>query len=184
MDFIGQITPIWQVSPDRSDKRPLATPGVGRLTLGPTVADVTADVLAGCLSLASNSAPDLAWTLLRDARSLSAVHQYRRAVIDAATAAELAITLMMDARLEELDAKNREKIRKNCKSLGGKVEWLPKLGQPLPDGLYESLVDKRNDAVHEGHEVRPADCNTAIAASAAVVEMAYPLRALLGTRQW
>ncbi len=28
---------------------------------------------------------------------------------------------MMDARLEELDAKKREKIRKNCKSLGGKV---------------------------------------------------------------
>jgi hypothetical protein len=68
--------------------------------------------------------------------------------------------------------------------LGSKVDWLPKLGQPLPDGLYESLVDKRNDAVHEGHEVRPADCNTAIAASSAVVEMAYPLPALLGTRQW
>ena len=48
----------------------------------------------------ADDGPSLAWILLRDARSLAAADQRRRAVIDAATAAELAVTAMLDDLLK------------------------------------------------------------------------------------
>jgi len=37
------------------------------------------------------------------------------------------------------------------------------------------LVNKRNDAVHDGRDVDPVDCAAAIEVAAAVVEHAFPL---------
>ena len=84
---LGNKTPIWVVTADGSAKDPFSFPITVDLSLRHVNA-VTADVLQGCLSVASNGFPALAWTLLRDGRSLYKVHQYRRALIDAATAAE------------------------------------------------------------------------------------------------
>ncbi|MGB3287475.1 hypothetical protein [Mycolicibacter algericus] len=177
--------PIWYVSTDRSENKPITFPGTINITYPPPlIPAVTAELLAGCLCLAPQAQPDLAWILLRDARSLAAAGQHRRAVIDAATAAELAITRMMDALLKNFDSGKREALRRKHQTLGSKIALLTKHGQPLADNLYENLVARRNDAVHEGRAIGAGHCDAAIAAAAAVVELEYPLPAVLGGRRW
>jgi hypothetical protein len=79
------------------------------IPVGGGVAGVTFDLLRGCLALAGED-PPLAWILLRDARSLREAGQCRRAVIDAATSAELAVTAMLDDLLK--NPKKRAKPKK------------------------------------------------------------------------
>ena len=79
-------TSIWTVH-ESGEREPLRAGGT--VIQGPErVLGVTATILQDCLALATTE-PPLAWTLLRDARALQNADQYRRAVIDAATAAEL-----------------------------------------------------------------------------------------------
>jgi hypothetical protein len=59
--------------------------------------------------------------------------------------------------------------------LGRKKSLLSALGRPLPDNFQTDLVDKRNDAVHEGAEISRAEARDAIAAALSVVEEAFPL---------
>lgn len=81
------------------------------IPVGGGVAGVTSDLLRGCLALAlAGEDPPLAWILLRDARSLREADQGRRAVIDAATSAELAVTAMLDDLLK--NPKKRAKPKK------------------------------------------------------------------------
>lgn len=182
--IIGGL-PIWHVSAEQSRGEPITFPGTVSITLErPPVAGVTAELLTGCSSVAPGPPPELAWLLLRDARALSAAGQHRRAVIDAATAAELAITRMVDALLEMINAGQREALRKKHQTLGSKIALLTKRGQPLAADLYEQLVARRNDAVHEGRTIGSRHCDIAIAAAATVVELAYPLPAVLGGRRW
>lgn len=57
--------------------------------------------LTACLTLAASQiAPPLEWTFIRDARSLAAAKEYRRAAIDACTASELALTTLIDSKFD------------------------------------------------------------------------------------
>ena len=57
--------------------------------------------LTACLTLAaSQTEPPLEWTFIRDARSLAAAKEYRRAAIDACTASELALTALIDSKFD------------------------------------------------------------------------------------
>ncbi|MET0995644.1 MAG: hypothetical protein ABWY20_16875 [Mycobacterium sp.] len=132
-------------------------------------------MLSGCIALVPDGPPPLAWTLLRDARSLHEVSQHRRAVIDAATAAELAVTKMLDSLLTSHTLTKRAKLLKQNQMLGQKTALLGKLGSPLSQSFYDDLVCKRNDAVHDGVNITPAECEKAIAEAVGVVETAYPL---------
>jgi hypothetical protein len=96
----------------------------------------------------------MAWTLLRDARALQNADQLRRAVIDAATAAELAATKRIDDLLAKETDPHRRQTLSEAKTLGGKARALRDVGDELPENFKTDLVDKRNDAVHEGREVR------------------------------
>lgn len=181
---IGNL-PIWHASAEQSRREPITFPGRMGITLERLpVADVTTELLTGCSSLAPGHPPELAWLLLRDARALSAVGQHRRAIIDAATAAELAITRMLDTLLDRLDAEECEALRKKHQTLGGKIELVESRIRPLPADLYENLVARRNDAVHEGRAIGAGTCDLAIEAAATVVELAHPLPAVLGARRW
>lgn len=182
--MIGGL-PIWHVSAEQSRGEPITFPGRMGIKLERLpVAGVTTELLTGCSSLALGRPPELAWLLLRDARALSAVGQHRRAVIDAATAAELAITQMMDTLLESLGAEECEALRKKHQTLGGKIKLVERRIRPLPADLYENLVARRNDAVHEGRAIGAGHGDLAIEAAATVVELAYPLPAVLGARRW
>jgi hypothetical protein len=103
---LGNTSPIWQVREDGTDVTVFPKPF--RATVGHGLVNaVTAEVLRGCLSAAAEDSSPLAWTLVRDARSLHEAGQYRRAVIDAATAAELAATAILDTRLEDVEEEVR-----------------------------------------------------------------------------
>lgn len=147
----------------------------GTVIRGPErVIGVTAEILQDCAALAATP-PALAWRLLRDARALQNADQLRRAVIDAATAAELAATKRIDDLLaNEADPKRQEILRK-AKTLGRKAKALEKVGEELPANFYIDLVDRRNDAVHEGIEVRYPEWEAALRAALALVERVFPL---------
>lgn len=131
---------------------------------------LTSAQLNQCMRLARNSArPAIEWRLIADARSLSVAHEYRRAVLEAGTAAELALTALLEP---EVSSGLRE-----GKTLGGlkdlALEWIP---HKVPVQLKEDLVDPRNDAMHRARDDVSRDTALkAIAKAAEVVGRAYPL---------
>jgi hypothetical protein len=179
---LGYKTPIWKVSEDGSEMERFSFPITVDVEVVGRIAGVTSDLLRGCLALAGED-PPLAWILLRDARSLreAGAGQRRRAVIDAATPAELAVTAMLDGLLKnpkkraKLEKKHLMLSQKKHLMLGQKTDLLDKLGSPLPQSFYDNLVYKRNDAVHEGRPISYEECSKAIAEAVPAVETAFPL---------
>ncbi len=114
--------------------------------------------------------PPLAHLLLRDARAAWYRDQPRRALIDAATATEVALTAVADRG----GIPRGEKPR----MLGGLLRALEKSGalsQARADNLRALVVNPRNKAVHEG--ARPSSWDAAEACKAAQQEVwaAHPL---------
>ncbi|GJF19001.1 hypothetical protein NGTWS1803_08640 [Mycolicibacterium cyprinidarum] len=171
--YIGNKTPIWPLLDDGAHGTPVSWTTTSEIRWPRRVPAVTAEILGDCVALADVE-PKLAWTLLRDARSLAEVGQHRRAVIDAATAAELAVTAMLDDSLKSETAADAARLKKRASTLGQKVDLLDQRGHSFPQSFFDHLVYKRNDVVHEGQSVQPAECTAAIAASASVVETAFP----------
>ena len=173
-EFIGNKTPIWTLLEDGTHGTPISIATTSDLSLG-QVHGVTADIFRECVSLAGEE-PGLAWTLLRDARSLSEVGQYRRAVIDAATAAEVAVSAILDTRLQGTDEQVRKALLASNRMLGPKGKLLNKLGcPPLPSTFDEDLVKPRNDAVHKGEPPDGVQCRKAISMAVEVVDKGFPL---------
>lgn len=169
----GSITPIWLVS--RDGHRDEWKGGGTFITLRSPIRGLTPELLAACLSLADVE-PELAWTLLRDARALQEVHQYRRAVIDAATAAELAVTRLLEDRLNEVGDDDAQAVRiKQARTLGAKTNLLSQLGYPFPQSFWDDLVEKRNNAVHESKSPTREECEAAIQAALVQVNRVFPL---------
>lgn len=165
-------TSTWAVDDD--ERRHELNVG-GTVILGPKrVIGVTPDILQDCVALATTQ-PPLAWTLLRDVRALQNADQLRRAVINAATAAELAATKRIDDLLAaETDPQRREMLTK-ARTLGKKADALENAGDTLPASFHVDLVDRRNNAVHEGTEVRYPQWEDAFRAALELVERVYPL---------
>jgi hypothetical protein len=164
---LPKTTPIWRVSRDGSPRELITYSSELPVTLDP-VHGVDVDVLTDCLALAGVT-PPLAWSFLCGARSLDEAAEYRRAVIDAATAAELAVTRLLDDR----SLNERESTAKM--TLGRKANELKKLGYPVPQPFFDNLVRKRNKAVHDGETIGRIECNKAITEAVNVVHDAYPL---------
>jgi hypothetical protein len=180
--YIGHKTPIWPLLEDGTHWTPISWLTTSQLPFPRQVPAVTADILRDCAALA-DVAPQLAWTLLRDARSLAIADQRRRAVIDAATAGELAVTAMLDDSLKTETATEAARLKRRAPMLSQKVDLLDSRGHPLPQSFRLDLMYKRNEAVHEGTQVTPAECGAAIAEAAAVVETAFPLPTPRGASQ-
>ncbi|MDX1885369.1 hypothetical protein [Mycolicibacterium sp. 120270] len=162
-----KTTPIWRVSRHGSQREMITYSSELPLTLDP-VHGVDSDVLKDCLALAEVT-PPLAWSFLCGARSLHEGAEYRRAVIDAATAAELAITRLLDER----SANDWESITKM--TLGRKANKLKELDYPVPQSFFDNLVRKRNKAVHDGETIDRVECDKAIVEAVNVIHDAYPL---------
>ncbi len=147
----------------------------GTVIPGPErVIGVTPEILQDCVALAATT-PPLAWRLLRDARALQNAGQLRRALIDAATAAELAATTRIDDLLARRTDPEQQRNLARAKTLGGKATALQEAGDELPANFKLDLVDRRNDAVHEGIEVRYSQWEAAFRVALALVERVFPL---------
>jgi HEPN domain-containing protein len=138
--------------------------------------------LEACVTAIGNQ-PPAEWLLIRDARSHLNKEEYRRAVIDAATAAELAMTALIDKFLEDANALEplRKALARSSTNLGGKREVLNLLRPGLlHKRLQPDLIDKRNGASHRGEQYTREEATAALDIATAIVESAYPLASYLG----
>jgi hypothetical protein len=137
--------------------------------------------LTGCMRLAGDGTqPPDAWLFIRDARSLVNARQYRRAVLDAGTAAELAMTALIDGKHTHLNFLEREKLLEKHRGLW-EMSCLMVQSQAgtRPAGLQKDLAEPRNRAAHDGAALSEAKAIAAIAIAVDLVEQLHPLQGLL-----
>jgi hypothetical protein len=153
-----------------------------RETSIPVVSDQGVDVLdhqtlLACMSLAADGKkPPDEWLFIRDARSLINARQYRRAVIDAGTAAELAMTALIDGKLTNLNFLEREKLLAKNRGLWELSNLMIERGAGTrPDQLQKDLAEPRNDAAHDGAKLSGDKAEAALAAAINLVEQLHPL---------
>jgi hypothetical protein len=127
----------------------------------------------------SGEQPPEVHVFLRDARRASSGKRYRRSVLDAATAAEVALTKLRDDALAQAEPGLAEYARRQAQQIMRLVEFLGSVEQQLPDRIQQEIAVPRNRAIHEGERL---DRDTAIAAlkkAEEVVDLAYPWKRLL-----
>lgn len=153
----------------------------------PVVNDIGVDrlddaTLTRCLTLTENATqPPDEWLFIRDARSLVNAKQYRRAVIDSGTAAELAFTAMIDRQfnINGTSQQVRDQKFNNHKGLYRLSQLLvSENAGTAPARLNEELGRPRNKAAHRGYMPSLAETEDAIAKATEVVEQAFPLASL------
>lgn len=137
--------------------------------------------LVACTVLAGKGGPPPdEWMFIRDARSALVAGDYRRAVIDAGTAAELAITELLDQHLALVDTKLSDALMSRGRALEGRAKLMKELGAGVePAGFTASLKTPRNDAAHKGHSPTKSVAQRAINIAAELVEQATPLLSLV-----
>lgn len=139
---------------------------------------------ASFIHAGNNKLPPDEWLFLRDARSLCRAGEYRRALIDVGSAAEVALARIVQnelAKKGESPAHIAGKlIKMEHMTLGRKmgfVEGHLKL-RKLPRNFESVVLDKRNDAVHL-RGTRKIDTERAIAKTRKLIERATPLASLI-----
>jgi hypothetical protein len=137
--------------------------------------------LEACMSLAALAEPPPnIWLFIRDARALINSGDYRRAVIDAGTAAELAMTDILDQYLAATDAVLRAALIDRSRTLEGRANLMKELGAgTVPNKFKEHLQNPRNKAAHGGHQPTLDGARKAVAIALDLVEQAEPLLGLL-----
>lgn len=170
-------TRVWSWDGQRSRRVPVsqmmyldgdAEPGIGRRSFAAVAA------LAG-----KGTQVPKPHVFLRNARLALRRNDLRAAVLEAATAAELALQELLDARLGGADNEVAGAIRQGNRELGRLTKLLGHLEVSLPSGLQTGLVDVRNRAIHRGDEPTEEQASEAVRLARAVVELAEPSRLLL-----
>lgn len=158
--------------------------------LGFAMSTLQLDLLEACVTTTGNQDPPPAeWLFIRDARALVNAGQIRRAVLDAGTAAELAMTTLVDQHLEEAHAEEalRRALTRGYNTLGAKRELLELLRPGLlPAGVQPDLINVRNTASHgrsragqRWDEITAEQGAKAVEIATTIVELAHPLASLL-----
>jgi hypothetical protein len=112
--------------------------------------------------------------LLADARAWLARNQFRRAIIDAGTAVELALTRRLDAALSPLEADLQRNLSAEHRTLG-------RLGGALRDVIdvddlkLRRLTESRNKAVHANLAPSRDEARDALDTALQVVSLVEPL---------
>jgi hypothetical protein len=120
--------------------------------------------------------PPLAQVLLTTARRAAAAGNARLAVIDAATAVEVALTAGLEDHLSgEASARVVRALIKGTRMLGPRLALAKDLGMPMPDRIQADLVERRNTVIHQGTAVTGDDAQAAITAAGKLVEQYQPL---------
>jgi hypothetical protein len=143
--IVGPWLPLWPASetvefrliPVPDSMRTYVVPAIYRKQLP------NADTMQKCLTLAGrNKPPPDEWLFIRDARSYFNVGETRRAVIDAATAAELAILVQIRRRLQILDTAERDALLYGYNGIMELDGLWRRLGGPTPWGKRERVMDR------------------------------------------
>jgi hypothetical protein len=137
--------------------------------------------LEACMRLAADGQPppDM-WLFIRDARALLDGGDYRRAVIDAGTAAELAMTEILDQDLATTDSVLRDALMDRSRTLGGRANLMKELrAGSVPKTFKDDLQEPRNKAAHGGVPQTPAGAIKALAVATNLVEQAEPSLGLI-----
>ena len=141
--------------------------------------------LQACATATGNhGAPSTEWVFIRDARSLLNGGQHRRALIDAATAAEVAMATLIDKYFATADTDEivRTALVDRYQALEGRTELLKRLRPGLlSNRLQRHLIEPRNDATHGGHSLTFEQAQTAVDMATDIVQEAHPLASLLPT---
>lgn len=120
----------------------------------------------GFLHAEMDDPPPLAWTLLTAAMRSAAIGDTRNAVIDAATAVEVALTEALRSRLSpEASPQVVAAILDRSRMLGARLELAREFALPLPESIQATLVRPRNNLVHRGEEVSARQVESAVAAA-------------------
>ncbi len=105
---------------------------------------------------------------------------YRRAVIDAGTAAELAVTEILDQDLATTDSVLRDALIDRSRTLEGRAKLMKDLGAgSVPETFKNDLQVPRNKAAHGGVPQTLADATKALAVATNLVEQAEPSLGLI-----
>jgi hypothetical protein len=113
--------------------------------------------------------------LLRDARVAIEEEHPRRAVLDAGTATEIALSRLLDTRLQGVPGEIAKLVREQNRELGRLRSALGGFGVQLPPSLQQNLVKLRNDAIHSGDDPPMDKARTALSLAMEIVEQAQPL---------
>lgn len=166
-------TEFWLVSPGNAAA--LLPPRVVSVTVtmpsGETA--VTRDCWSEALSIASEArVPRLEHLLLRDARHALRRREYRRAVIDSGTAAEIALYEALSMHLERgIGLTAATAVLRRFRMLGNLVELGRSVG--VPPGyrdLETQLVEPRNRAAHRGAPMSQEEALAALRAATELVD--------------
>jgi hypothetical protein len=101
---------------------------------------------------AANGGRDLPeiWVLLRDARSAQRRRQFRRAILDAATAAELIVDQELRNELLKTNAAPFvDKLLKDTWQVSRRLDLMGALGMWLPVDIHDKLTVLRNSVIHK-----------------------------------
>lgn len=94
--------------------------------------------------------PRLEYQLMLEAYSARRNADYRKAIIEAATALEVSLTKRALEEFRTLKISFGTKLLKKFRTLNGRLELVRLLSIPFPDKNYKRLiVDPRNDVAHE-----------------------------------
>ncbi|MCZ0984593.1 hypothetical protein O1M54_00885 [Streptomyces diastatochromogenes] len=116
--------------------------------------------------------------LLTTAIRATATGQQRLAVIDAATAAEIALATGLAARLSAQYPPHEAQARVEAtRMLGPRLNLAERLGMTLPPRTRDDLLAPRNAVVHRGTPITDAAARAAVAVAQALVEDYEPLPA-------
>ncbi len=122
--------------------------------------------------------PPLARVLLTTAKRAAATGNSRLAVIDAATAAEVALTAGLADRLSaEASPQVIQALIERTRMLGPRLDLARDLGMTLPDRIRVDLLERRNAVIHRGTAVTDDDAQAAISAAGKLVDQYQPLAA-------
>lgn len=107
--------------------------------------------------------PPLERSMMTTAIRAAAIANWRAAIIDAATAVEVALTGGLSAELSaETSPRVIEKLLDATRTLGRRLDLAKKLGMPPPAKIRKDLVEHRNAVVHQGVLMTSADAEAAI----------------------
>lgn len=174
--MLGQDRQIWTSGDDGETASIALNPRALEAGFTTELPKLTFELLQRCVNLAGRGveAP-LEWLLVRDARSLLNAGEMRRAVLDAGTAAELAMTRLIDLPLATTPQSVRKALLSKYRMLGPLSNLLRELGDPLPADFVAKLVTPRNTATHKGIHPTRGEAVGAIEMAAEIVEKAIPL---------
>lgn len=124
-------------------------------------------------------APPESHVFLRDARHASNIGRHRRAVLDAATAAELGLARLRDDHLDSATPALADYVAGKGRQIGGLTEFLVAVGQELPARIQQEVGEPRNDGIHESQEPDAGTAANAVAKAQEIVDLALPPTQLL-----